>query len=55
MKDVILALCVLFGGALWCYSILDLMFFHTWVSLMGIWSGAALFLISWSEINEKNG
>jgi hypothetical protein len=52
MKKLILVLCILVGGAWWCYAIIDLMFIHTWVGLMGIWAGAALFLLGFGEINE---
>ena len=53
MKNLILILCILVGGAWWCYSILDIMFFHTGVGLMGIWAGAVMFLLGWSEISES--
>ena len=52
MKNVILILCIFVGGAWWCYSLIDLMFFHTWVGIMGIWAGAAMFLLGMSEIRE---
>lgn len=53
MKNFILVLSVLVGGIWWCYAIIDLMFFHTWFGLMGIWAGAAMFLLGWGEINES--
>ena len=52
MKNVILILCILVGGAWWCYSIIDLMFIHTWIGIMGIWLGAAMFLLGFGEIKE---
>lgn len=52
MKNFILVLCILVGGAWWCYSIIDLIFIHTCVGIMGIWAGAAMFLLGLGEINE---
>ena len=53
MKNIILTLCILGGGAWWCYAIVDLMFFHTWWGLVGIWAGAGMFLIGWGEVDES--
>lgn len=52
MKNVILILCIFVGGAWWCYSIIDLMFIHTWVGIMGIWAGASMFLLGISALRE---
>jgi hypothetical protein len=52
MKNFILVLCVFVGAFWWCAAIINLFFCPSWFGLMGIWAGAAIFLLGMSEIKS---
>ena len=52
-KDALLVLMVFVSAGWWCYSIVALMFFPNAVALMGIFFGAACFLMGMDLIKER--